>query len=168
MENKDTRETPSKSAKKRESSALQKLGEELARLDPEARKSMGLSEDLLEALAMHDRIKDKEGARRQRQYIGKLMRDEDIKNISVLLENRRNIKAAEVRLFHRAEEWRDRLLEAGEDSLPALLAKLREETAPAGSSIQEKLAEARSQKNAASKAAASRALFREIARLLKA
>lgn len=68
-------ERPSRSAKKRASAALQRLGEDLAALKPDQRQELNLPPELLEALAMHDTISDHEGARRQRQYIGRLMRE---------------------------------------------------------------------------------------------
>lgn len=68
-------EAPSRSAKKRESAALQKLGEELAKLKPEDRAGLDLPADLLEALAEYGKMPDHESRRRQRQFIGRLMRD---------------------------------------------------------------------------------------------
>lgn len=73
----EERERPSRSARKRASTALQKLGEELAALKPAQRRRLGLPPELMDALAMHDSISDHEGARRQRQYIGRLMRELD-------------------------------------------------------------------------------------------
>lgn len=68
-------EQPSRSAKKRASTALQKLGEKLAAMSPEKRKPLELPEDLAQALAMHDKMTNREAARRQRQFIGRLMRE---------------------------------------------------------------------------------------------
>ena len=64
---------PSKSARKREYLALQKLGEELIPLHEEDLRAIGLDEDLLEAI-LEAKLMSKRGAlRRQKQYIGKLM-----------------------------------------------------------------------------------------------
>lgn len=65
---------PSKSARKREYLALQKLGEELIALTPSDLRSLPLSEDLLEAVIEAGQIKAHGALRRQKQYIGKLMR----------------------------------------------------------------------------------------------
>ena len=80
----------SKSAKKRNSAALQKLGEQLCGLSPQYRQKLNLAADLEEALCENDKIKNHEAGRRQRQYIGKLMREVDLqnlaKNIAVCME----------------------------------------------------------------------------------
>jgi ribosome-associated protein len=65
---------PSKSAKKREYLALQKLGEELITLKESELASLPLDDDLLEAIQEAHRIKARGALRRQKQYIGKLMR----------------------------------------------------------------------------------------------
>lgn len=76
-EEKNTEEQKSRSAKKRECLALQKLGEELIKLSSEKRKTLKLPEELDEALQMYDSLSDKEAKRRQRQYVGRLMREVD-------------------------------------------------------------------------------------------
>lgn len=65
---------PSKSAKKREYLALQKLGEELIGLKESDLEKLDLDEDLLEAVREARTIKSHGALRRQKQYIGKLMR----------------------------------------------------------------------------------------------
>lgn len=70
-------ECPSRSAKKRESAALQKLGEKLAGLTPAEREQTSLPEELANALADLDAIKDREARRRQKQFIGRIMREVD-------------------------------------------------------------------------------------------
>jgi len=68
---------PSKSARKREYLALQKLGEELLTLRESDLLGIELDEDLLEAVLEARRIKSHGALRRQKQYIGKLMRNID-------------------------------------------------------------------------------------------
>ena len=68
---------PSKSARKREFLALQKLGEDLIRLKESDLLEIELDEDLLEAVLAARRIKSHSALRRQKQYIGKLMRRVD-------------------------------------------------------------------------------------------
>lgn len=68
---------PSKSARKREFLALQKLGEELIQLKESDLRQIGLSEDLLEAVLEARHIKAHGALRRQKQYIGKIMRHID-------------------------------------------------------------------------------------------
>jgi ribosome-associated protein len=68
---------PSKSARKREYLALQKLGEELISLKESDLASLPLDENLLEAVLEARQIKAHGAMRRQKQYIGKLMRHID-------------------------------------------------------------------------------------------
>jgi ribosome-associated protein len=68
---------PSKSARKREYIALQKLGEELLTLKPSELDSLPLEESLLEAVLEAKQMKAHGALRRQKQYIGKLMRHID-------------------------------------------------------------------------------------------
>lgn len=80
---------PSKSARKREYLALQKLGEELITLRESDLLSLPLEEDLLEAVQEARRIKAHGALRRQKQYIGKLMRHVDSEPINAALERLR-------------------------------------------------------------------------------
>jgi len=75
----------SRSCKKRESTALQKRGEELAALGPGTWKALPLPEGLCEALYDIGRMKSHEARRRQMQYIGRLMREADPKEMDALL-----------------------------------------------------------------------------------
>lgn len=65
----------SRSQKKRDSSQLQKIGEELANLAPAKLAKLPLTEDLREAFAEFRRISNKEAKRRHLQYIGRVMRE---------------------------------------------------------------------------------------------
>ena len=80
---------PSKSARKREYLALQKLGEELITLQEPDLQKMSLDEDLLEAVLEARRMKKHGALRRQRQYIGKLMGRVDPEPIRTALERLR-------------------------------------------------------------------------------
>ena len=64
---------PSKSERKREHLALQKLGEALITLQEHDLRAMDLDEELLEAVLQAKRISKRGALRRQKQYIGKLM-----------------------------------------------------------------------------------------------
>jgi ribosome-associated protein len=64
---------PSKSARKREYIALQKLGEDLVPLLESDLRAMNLDDDLLAAVLEAKRMKKRGALRRQKQYIGKLM-----------------------------------------------------------------------------------------------
>jgi ribosome-associated protein len=68
---------PSKSARKREYIALQKLGEELIALKESDLGSLPLDDNLREAVLEAKQMKAHGALRRQKQYIGKLMRHID-------------------------------------------------------------------------------------------
>ena len=112
---------PSRSEKKRQSLALQNMGEELTRLGPQEVKNLDLPADLREALQLYARIGDHEGRRRQMQFIGRVMREIDPAPIRTMLDARREVSAAATAALHKAEQWRDRLLTADEAELAELV-----------------------------------------------
>ena len=114
----------SRSEKKRQSLALQNMGEELTRLGPQEVKNLDLPADLREALQLYARIGDHEGRRRQMQFIGRVMREIDPAPIRAMLDARREVSAAATATLHKAEQWRDRLLTADEAELAELVATL--------------------------------------------
>ena len=85
---------PSKSARKRAAHAAQELGEELIGLKPQELESLQLPEELLDAVREAQRIRNTRGGlARQRQYIGKLMREIDISPIEAALAVKRKTGA---------------------------------------------------------------------------
>ncbi|KQP22019.1 ribosome biogenesis factor YjgA [Pseudorhodoferax sp. Leaf267] len=104
---------------KRESTALQELGEQLLGLRPEQLEPLALPEKLQEAIAEARRITNFEGKRRQIQFIGKLMRkleDDTVAQIRQALADQHGGTAREVAALHQAEQWRDALV-ADDDAL---------------------------------------------------
>jgi ribosome-associated protein len=79
--------------------------------------SLNLPETLVDAVREARRITSRGGLARQRQYIGKLMRDVDQEPIREFLAARNKIDARETERFKRVEAWRERLIREG---LPAL------------------------------------------------
>lgn len=163
----EDREAPSRSARKRQSTALQKLGEQLSRLDASARAALPLSADLAEALRLYDRIRDKEGRRRQLQYIGRLMRETDAGPIEEALAARTAAHQADTALLRRAEQWRAALLEAAPDQVRPLLARcLPAADAARLDSLEQTTGAARAE-DPAGPPHARRALFRELLAAMK-
>lgn len=105
-----TSSKPSKSEKKRQQQALQKLGEQLIPLDDALLDELPLGERLREAIDDVRKMKSHEAIRRQKQYIGRLMRDVNHEPIEALLDRLRADDRREKRVFANAERWRDRLL----------------------------------------------------------
>ena len=114
---------PSKSARKREFLALQELGEKLIGLKEVELDSLALDEDLQSAVHAAQRMKSHGALRRQKQLIGKLMRQIDADAIRAALHrfgaDDRNAR----RLFATAEKWRDRLITADAGAWDAFLAE---------------------------------------------
>ena len=104
----------SKTRKKAQMHALQKLGIELVDLSKERLASMQLPETLLDAIREAQRITAHEGRRRQMQYIGRLMREIDPAPIQERLDAWRGQSKAEVARQHGMERLRDKLI--AEDS----------------------------------------------------
>ena len=115
-------EGPSKSLRKREAHAAQDLGEQLIALKDSELQALDLPERLYEAIVAARSIGSRGGGARQRQYIGKLMRDIDLTRVREALGARIAKTALEAQRFQRAENWRTRLVESG----PAALTALRE------------------------------------------
>ena len=76
---------PSKSARKRDAAAAQALGTRLIELKESELRALDLDETLLDAILLAKRITARGGLARQRQYIGKLMRDIDTAPIEAAL-----------------------------------------------------------------------------------
>jgi ribosome-associated protein len=103
----------SKTDLKRESTELQKLGEELLTLRADLMDKLALPDKLLDALAEARRITNFEGKRRQMQYVGKLMRQlepEMLEAARAALVEQHQPSARETARLHAAEQWRERLI----------------------------------------------------------
>ena len=113
-------ERPSKSARKRAAHAAQDLGEQLVQLREAQLAALELPEALKEAVRAARSIKSRAAGARQRQYIGKLMRDVDPQPIRAALAARSAEDARATERFKRVESWRERLLAEGAPALAEL------------------------------------------------
>jgi len=111
----------SKSSRKREMTALQKTGEAMLVLPAKQFAKVPISPILREALELAATLKNREGKRRQMQYVGKLMRSEDHEKIAEVLasfdENSRTFRLQ----FQRLEKLRDDLIDGNNDALTNIL-----------------------------------------------
>lgn len=159
----DEPERPSKSQRKRAAHAAQDLGEALIRLRDAELEALTLPEPLTEAIREARRITSRAAGARQRQYIGKLMREIDLEPIRSALAARSERDALETQLFKRAEGWRERLIVEGDAALDEL-ARLRPgihraEWGP-------RIAAARTERGSGTAGPAGRELFRALRTLL--
>ncbi|RZJ06698.1 MAG: DUF615 domain-containing protein [Rubrivivax sp.] len=111
---------PSKSQLKRDSTALQKLGDDLLALPESWWESLALPEILFDALKAAKKITNFEGKRRQMQYIGKLMRKIDAEPVREAVATFKLGHAKDSLKLHQSERWRERLL-ASDDALQEFL-----------------------------------------------
>ncbi len=112
---------PSKSMRKREAASAQDLGTRLIALKESELTALNLPETLHDAILLAKRITSRGGLARQRQYIGKLMRDIDPAPIEAALSAESRTSALEAEKHKRIEAWRARLLTEGPEALDELL-----------------------------------------------
>ncbi len=113
----------SKSQLKRESEALQALGEELVNLPANKLAKFPLPEKLEAAIKEAQRITARGGHKRQLQYIGKIMRQIDTQPIQQAMDELKKEHLHENVRLHQLEQWRDRLIAEGDKALADLLDK---------------------------------------------
>lgn len=119
-------ERPSKSQLKREMHALQALGETLIAMKPAELARFPLSDDMLRAIEETSRIRSHEGRRRHMQYVGKLIRKEDLTAIQGVFDAIEQEKEQRDHAFHRLEKWRDRLIQEGDEAVDLFMAEYPE------------------------------------------
>jgi ribosome-associated protein len=113
---------PSKSERKRQSLALQALGERLIPLNDDDLASLALDEQLEQAVRAARTITSHGALRRQKQRIGRLMQNVDPAPITAALSRIDADSLAARRRFKQAEEWRDRLIADDPGALAAFFA----------------------------------------------
>lgn len=101
----------SKTRRKAAMDALQDLGVQLVDLPKDKLAKLNLPESLLDAVNEAKRLTANGAISRQRQYIGRLMRDIDTAPIADQLQRWEGKHTAETAHFHQLERWRTRLLE---------------------------------------------------------
>jgi ribosome-associated protein len=89
---------PSKSSRKRAAHSAQKLGEQLVRMRVQDLDQLPLPDELRDAIAEARRLTHRGALARQRQYIGKLMRDIDITALEAAMVARQVARNTHARL----------------------------------------------------------------------
>ena len=150
-------ERPSKSQRKRDAHALQDLAEALVELADSELARIPMPDALREAVLDAKRMTARGALARQRQYLGRLMRDIDPEPIREALEAVHARGHAHVAHFHRLERWRDRLLDEGDVALETLMSEHPQVDAQQVRSL---VREAARERKAGKPPQAARALFR--------
>ena len=155
---------PSKGQRKREAHAAQDLGEQLIGLPDADLAALQLPEVLYDAIVAARSISSRGGGLRQRQYIGRLMRDIDLTPVRAALADRAARATRETQRFHRVESWRARLVEDGAQALAELQRTLPDLDT---TDLQRKVAAAQAERaRTGASGTASRELFRTLRELL--
>jgi ribosome-associated protein len=101
----------SKTQRKAEADALQMVGKKLIDLPKERLIKLNLPESLYDAVIEAKRLTANGAIRRQLQFIGRLMRNNDVEPILEQLSRWEGKNNEENARFHALERWRDRLIE---------------------------------------------------------
>lgn len=117
----ETSRGPSKSQAKRDSSALQDLARELLALSGEQLERLHLPVEVFDAICVGQRISAHGALRRQQKLIGKLLRRVEADPIRERFAALKNESVAAVRVQHRCEAWRDRMLLDGDGAVDDFL-----------------------------------------------
>lgn len=114
---------PSRSAMKREAQAKTDVVNDLLALSKaQLKKFTCFDEAFLESLALMQRMPFGPAYRRQRNFLGKRIRDEDwFDAIDHMLSIVTGANKQATAIHHRCEQWRDRLMTQGDDALTALI-----------------------------------------------
>jgi len=153
---------PSKSQVKRDCQNLIDLGEEILKLKKEEILSLDLPDELEEAVTTALKIKSRSGLKRQRQYIGKLLRsvaNEDIESKVRKIQHRHDTNTAQ---FKRLEKWRDNLIENDKNTLNEIISRHPEVDRQ---HINQLIRAAHKEKQSEKPPAASRKLFKYLSEL---
>jgi len=113
---------PSKTALKKAAHDMQALGDALAAMAPDKLAALPMDEALRDAIAEMRRTRSHEGLRRQRQYVGKLMRKADIEPLAQAVAEAALGSARTTLALHKAEALRQELV-ADDDALTRFLAQ---------------------------------------------
>jgi ribosome-associated protein len=161
----DPLEHKSRSQQKRESEALQRLGEELTRLPSGVLAHFPLPTELREAVLDARGLTSHGALRRQHQLIGKIMREVDSEPIARAMEQWRAARNSQNEQHHAIETLRSELVAGDDNALRRVIAE--HPTADAGL-LRQLVNNARQAHQQGASGKASRALFRYLREITSA
>jgi len=100
----------SKTQLKKEADDKQQFGIEISNLPNHKIKELSLSDEIIEAIIFYKEIKKNSAKRRQAQFLGKLLRDFDLSNVTQEMDTLKAFSRLQVKFEHEAELWRDKLI----------------------------------------------------------
>ncbi|MDF1758305.1 MAG: ribosome biogenesis factor YjgA [Legionellaceae bacterium] len=150
---------PSKSELKRQSTALQNIGKELADLKPEMLERLELPEPLKSEVIKARSITSHGALKRQYQLIGKRMRATDYESIIKQYREMQAANNSQTANFHLIEKWREKLINEGRDALTDFIETFQPKDIQ---HLRQLIQKAVTEKKADKSTGASKSLFRYI------
>jgi ribosome-associated protein len=157
-------EPKSKSQKKREAEALQKIGVQLVALSVDKLNALPMSAQLHQAIMDAKSLKSHGAMRRQAQLIGKLMRSDQTEELLAAYEELQAQESAQTAAFHDIEHWRERLIQEGNTALTEFISVHQPQDVQ---QLRQLIKKAVREHEAQQSTGASRALFRFIRSCIK-
>jgi len=111
----------SKTQRKHDCDVMQELGEKMITLNQEELSKINMDDELRRAIEEAQRMKSHGALKRQKQYIGKIIRNLEDETLEPQLNrilHKHDIHNAE---FKRMEKWRDTILENGDQGINAFM-----------------------------------------------
>lgn len=116
----------SKSQMKKEVNDITRLGIELTELADSQIKNIEMSDTLFNAIMEYKRISKHSALKRQRLYIGKLIRKEDWESIQEHLRKLKEPLEQHNARFKAMENWRDRMIAEGDKAVNDFIGEYHE------------------------------------------
>ncbi len=155
---------PTKGELKRQAQAVQDLADRLIDAPEGVGAALDLPEKLADAIALARRITGGGARVRQRQFVAKLMRNLELDPVRAALDAVDDAARLEAARFKRAERWRDRLIEGGEEALAEFAAEFGTDRKP----LEPLVRAAASERRTGRPPGAARLLFRQVTDILAA
>jgi ribosome-associated protein len=112
---------PSKSARKRDIEALQRLAGQMTALSDAELQRLGVDERLRSAIDLVRPMRPSGARNRQLRHCVKFMDSTALADVQDYLADRQSRRLAVNRELHMIERWRDRLVNEGDEALQSLL-----------------------------------------------
>ncbi len=121
MMNDEITDYKSKTQRKNEAEALQKLGEKLVKLSNQQLGDIDMPVEIREAVEVARTLKSHGARRRQMQYIGNLMRKIDPESIQEAISDIEEGGYRKAQAFKETEKWRDELIAGNKELMKEIL-----------------------------------------------
>ncbi len=111
----------SKTQRKKDCDAMQEIGERMIKLNTDELDQIDMDSELRNAIDEARHLKSHGALKRQKQYIGKIIRSLDAEHLQQQLDrilHKHDIHSAE---FKRLEKWRDNIIENGDEGINAFI-----------------------------------------------